>query len=248
MKKILGFVFSCIAAICLTTAAMMTWQHASTEDAYQQLSMEKTSDDNGDQASRSNRETAIDWTELQRQNREVVGWLSVEGTSIDYPVVQTTDGTPAGFYLDHDFWKAPNSSGCPYLDQRTHPEGSHIMIFGHQIGSSGQMFTALRRAWDDNVFQAIGELQWSTPRGSERFKPLCALKVDQHFKPIQSFSFDGRASLREWLREVEHHAAARANNSEELIENAARVTTLVTCSSPIPGTEERTLVLFSTTT
>ena len=52
--------------------------------------------------------------ELQKENKEIIGWLEIEGTSINYPVCQTTDND---YYLTHNYKKEESSSGSLFLDK-----------------------------------------------------------------------------------------------------------------------------------
>lgn len=239
MRRVLAFFLICATGICATTAAMIVWQDIALEQSYRSLSLSAVSDTN-----KAADNLSVNWDVLYDQNDEVVGWLSVNGTPIDYPVVQTRGDTPAGFYLSHDFWRNPSGNGCLYLDDRSTLEGEHLMVFGHQTGFSNRMFSSLRRAWDARTFHSIGEARWSTPNQDSTFQPLCALKVNEDFDLIQQFSFEGEADVKTWLNRLLQHTATAATNAETLIQGAKQVLTLVTCADTIPGTNERTLVVF----
>ena len=57
----------------------------------------------------------VDWDYWLSVNPDIVAWVSVPGTEIDYPVVQASADDPT-FYLDHDVYHGWNPYGCPYLD------------------------------------------------------------------------------------------------------------------------------------
>ena len=54
-------------------------------------------------------------TELYRQNNDLVGWICVEDTNINYPVMQTVDNP--NYYLKRGFDKEYSSYGCPYVQE-----------------------------------------------------------------------------------------------------------------------------------
>lgn len=60
------------------------------------------------------RESARDLSKLYAQNSDLIGWIQIEDTKIDYPVMQTPDDPE--FYLHMDFNKEPSVSGTPFLD------------------------------------------------------------------------------------------------------------------------------------
>lgn len=78
---------------------------------------------------------------LYEQNDELIGWLSIEGTSIDFPVMQCEDDE---YYLKHDFYKKEDKHGVPYVRARADVDtpGTNFIIYGHNM-FDGSMFAAL---------------------------------------------------------------------------------------------------------
>lgn len=83
----------------------------------------------------------VDFEQLAQINPEIVGWIYIEGTNINYPVVQGSDND---YYLDHLFDRTWNSSGCIFLDAACEPDfsGRHSIIYGHNMKNK-TMFHAL---------------------------------------------------------------------------------------------------------
>ena len=131
----------------------------------------------------------IDWPSLRKENPDVVGWLTVEGTSISYPVTSERGEHAGGWYLKHDFWGRASTLGCPYIDPRCTTEASHILIYGHTVDAPDSMFTPLSHAYEQQTFSLIGDAHWSTPEhGDATFKPLMAINVDALYPDIQQWS------------------------------------------------------------
>lgn len=189
---------------------------------------------------------AIGWDALLAQNPETAAWLAVEGTGIDYPVVMPGEDKPDGWYLRHDFWGADSYIGCPYLDRRSEADGRHMLVYGHHLGLSGQMFSSIYDAYGQERFDSIGKAIWSTPDGGVTdFTPLMAMSVDKGYAPIQEFEFATVGELQSWLEDMKGDATAVSPDANALIDGASRVLTLVTCSSPIGGQRARTLLIFA---
>ena len=78
---------------------------------------------------------------LYNKNKNLIGWLKIDDTIVDYPVMQTADNE---FYLDHDIEQKPDKNGTLFLDAAcdiTLPSTNYI-IYGHNM-RSGKMFGAL---------------------------------------------------------------------------------------------------------
>ena len=75
-------------------------------------------------------------------NNETIGWLTVNNTNIDYPVVKHSDND---FYLKHDFNKEQNRYGWLFADYQNKitPLDQNTIIYGHDSGSV--MFSGLYR-------------------------------------------------------------------------------------------------------
>lgn len=84
---------------------------------------------------------ADDYQKSRNQNADVVGWISIPNTRIEYPVVRTTDNE---YYLTRDIEHNRSKSGTVFMDFRNTDTDSarHILIYGHNM-RNGSMFHAL---------------------------------------------------------------------------------------------------------
>lgn len=72
----------------------------------------------------------VEFSSLQEKNNEVVGWVQIPNTNIDYPFVKHNDNS---FYLNHSFDKSYNQAGWPFLDYRNSNifEDQNTIIYAH---------------------------------------------------------------------------------------------------------------------
>lgn len=93
-----------------------------------------------------------EYAELYRQNSDLVGWIRIEDTNINYPVVQSKD--EPNFYLKHGFDKEYADCGCPYVQENCDVQkpSDNLVIYGHHM-KSGSMFADLER-FKDKDFQS----------------------------------------------------------------------------------------------
>ena len=94
----------------------------------------------------------VDFNSLLQANDEVVGWIKVNNTNIDYPVVKHGDND---YYLNHSFDKSYNSAGWIFMDYRNDVANldNNTIIYGHgrRDGSMfGSLTKALDREWINN--------------------------------------------------------------------------------------------------
>jgi|GEM_PF-4107813 len=81
------------------------------------------------------------YQELYLQNEDMVSWISIAGTTINYPVMQSRNNP--NFYLKHNFEKEYSYLGTPYVQENCDiAESDNLVIYGHHI-KGGKMFGAL---------------------------------------------------------------------------------------------------------
>lgn len=94
------------------------------------------------------------YKEIYEMNNHVVGWIKMEGTQMDYPVMQTPE--EPNFYLYRNFDKADSTRGCIYAREvcDINEPSDNITLFGHNM-ADGSMFACLnaytsKAAWENN--------------------------------------------------------------------------------------------------
>ena len=78
------------------------------------------------------KQTVVDFKALKKINQEIVAWIRIPDTSIDYPVVQGNDDS---YYLTHTFKKTEHVAGAIFLDSDNNADFSDDknIIYGHNI-------------------------------------------------------------------------------------------------------------------
>ena len=81
---------------------------------------------------------------LYLENSDMVGWIRIDGTDIDYPVVQRVD--EPNYYLKHDFAGRYTDYGCPFMqaDCDALAPSDNLIIYGHNM-KDGSMFADLAK-------------------------------------------------------------------------------------------------------
>jgi len=94
----------------------------------------------------------VDLTELKKKNSDTIGWINVNNTNINYPIVHYTDND---FYLHHSYDKTKNEAGWIYLDYRNNGKltDRNNIIYGHYRKDKTMFATllnALNYSWYTN--------------------------------------------------------------------------------------------------
>ena len=117
-----------------------------------------------------NSSNSINFDGLEEINKDVVGWIQVDGTNINYPIVQTTDNS---YYLNHSFSKEENKSGWIFLDYRNDINNfdKNTIIYGHSRYDSS-MFGSLRNCLKKSWFNSSKnrEVHLTTKSGNTTWK------------------------------------------------------------------------------
>ena len=102
-----------------------------------------------------------EYQELYLQNNDMVGWIKVEDTKINYPVMQSKDNP--NFYLKHGFDKAYTDYGCPYVQENCDMElpSDNIIIYGHHM-NDGSMFAGLMKFKDKSFWEKHKTIRFDT--------------------------------------------------------------------------------------
>lgn len=98
----------------------------------------------------------FDYDSLLTINSDCIGWIRIDGTDIDYPVVQAADNS---FYLHHNFNQESAICGAIFMDYRNDIDLSreHLILYGHQM-KDGSMFKQLNGYKDKDFYKEHPEI------------------------------------------------------------------------------------------
>lgn len=127
-----------------------------------------------------------EYREPYRQNPDLVGWVRIPGTAIDYPVVQSPYSP--GYYLTHDFYGAENSWGCIYLAEGCDPAspGDNLILYGHHM-ADGSMFAGLMDYRSPDFREANPRIFFDTLGERRTYRIFAVFAVDPEEFPYHRF-------------------------------------------------------------
>lgn len=98
---------------------------------------------------------------LYTQNSDLAGWIQIDGTNINYPVMQSKHDPD--FYLKHNFEKADSPHGCPYVQANCDLQtpSDNILVYGHNM-KDGTMFSDLLQYKRESFWQQHRIIRFDT--------------------------------------------------------------------------------------
>lgn len=179
----------CIAAaVCLLGAAAFCGYHiyehyaheAEQTEAFEQIAdkVEQAQEDESQapEIPLTEEETILpEYGELFLQNTDMVGWISIAGTKLNYPVMQTPN--EPNFYLKHNFEKEYSDLGTPYIQENCNiAESDNIVIYGHHI-KGGKMFGVLEDYKSKSFYEKHKTIQFNTLTEQGEYEIVAVFKT-----------------------------------------------------------------------
>lgn len=184
----------------------------------------------------------VDFDALAEINPDIVAWIYVPNTNINYPVVQGDDNSE---YLYRLFDGTSNSSGSIFLDADAAAPGivdEQTPVYGHHMNNRS-MFYEIDDTVDQAAFDKIEAVYYITRDATYRCTPLMTCVIDETFVDARRANFSDTHSLADYLREMHADMRAEADDAEERIATVDQVLTLITCSGELPGADRTVMVL-----
>lgn len=108
-------------------------------------------------------------------NTDCIGWLSIDGTNISYPVMHTPSDPQK--YLRQNFYGKYSQSGVPFLDGQCSTNGGNLIIYGHNM-KNGTMFSDLKKYLNTDFLNAHRTVRLETADGVQTFTVTEVLKTN----------------------------------------------------------------------
>lgn len=112
---------------------------------------------------------------LIAENSDCIGWLSIDGTNISYPVMHTPSDPQK--YLRRNFYGKYSQSGVPFLDGRCDLQSTNLIIYGHNM-RNGTMFSDLKKYVNRDFLNAHRTVKFETADGVQTFTVAEVLKTN----------------------------------------------------------------------
>lgn len=248
IRKIVVVLLSLVAVGTLFMGVKEIWQEKKDQDAFEalqkqieQAKKESISEDNSEihQEQKPLQEMAVEsepqilpsYRDLHKQNNDMVGWIKIEGTALNYPVMFTPSDPM--YYLRRGFDKASSYAGTPFVgeDNEMEPLSDNLIIYGHNM-KNGTMFHTLTQYKNKDFYQKHPTLQFDTLYEKGIYDILAVFPVDvtageEHFEFYQTLNFEDHQAFDNYINQCKalayYDTGVEASFGDQLV-------TLCTCS------------------
>lgn len=171
-RKLTIVLCSAAAVLCLGYVGVYSWFNQRTSNTYEELSALKekaaaasptasaaqpqyTLDEKTEE-----KEVLEEYKNLLNKNKKLIGWVKIDDTNIDYPVMQTSDNE---YYLDHNLNQEYDKNGSIFMDKDCDvlKPSTNYIIYGHHM-RSGQMFGGLDKYEKESYYEEHPYIQFDT--------------------------------------------------------------------------------------
>ncbi|MEC0228839.1 class B sortase [Paenibacillus alba] len=179
---------------------------------------------------------SINWNSLLAINKEIVGWLHIDGTSVEYPVVQHKDNE---YYLHKDAAGHESIYGSIFMDYRVdlNQQQRNTIIYGHNM-IDGSMFGSLQNYKNKDFFLANRDILLETIDKKTSWEIFSVYTIDAS-KDTVDISYDNAQTFRQAIDQYRQKSLFQA---PVIPQKEDEILTLVTCSNE---TDDTRLVLHA---
>jgi len=165
---------------------------------------------------------------LQEKNSDVIGWIYIYDTKVDYPILQSKDNS---YYLNHNVKKEYTPAGSIFMDYRNDPlaidnsTDNNIVLYGHRMKNS-QMFGTLKKFSNKEYFNSKYPIALILNDKEYYFEVFSSYITSSDDNYIQT-KFDNKEEFNKFIEKVSNKSHSKVDTNKDLIDN---ILTLSTCS------------------
>ena len=170
--------------------------------------------------------------QLQEQNADIVGWLEIENTNINYPVLQGTDNS---YYMTHNYKKEKSKNGAIFLDANYNWNipSNNLLIYGHNLGN-GMMFQELLKYEKKSFYSQHPIIRFTTAEEDAQYEIISVFKSRVYYKSERNvfryYQFINNESEKEYNQFVKNAKNASLYPIDATASYGDQLITLSTCS------------------
>ena len=171
--------------------------------------------------------------ELQKENSDIVAWIEIEDSKINYPVLQGEDND---YYMTHTYKKEYSKDGSLFLDKNYdwNKPSSNLLIYGHNNIGSKEMFVDLMKYEDEEYYNNHKTIRFTTAEEDAEYEIIAVFKSRVYYKSekdvFRYYFFIDAENEQEFNEYVQNSKESSLYNIEATAEYGDQLLTLSTCS------------------
>ena len=176
-------------------------------------------------------ERMLQLKELKKVNEDIIGWLEIDNTKINFPVLQGSDNE---YYMTHTYKKEYSKDGSIFLDKDYdwNIPSSNLLIYGHN-NKNGNMFQDLLKYEDENYYKEHSYIRFTTVNDDSQYEIISVFKSRVYYKSEQNvfryYFFINAANEEEYNYYVEESKKASLYDTGKTAIYGEQLLTLTTC-------------------
>lgn len=185
-----------------------------------------------EQVTEQRTERMLQVEELKKKNQDIVGWIEIEGTNINYPVLQGTDNQ---YYMKHTYNKENSKDGSIFLDKNYdwNIPSSNLLLYGHN-NKNGTMFQNLLKYKDESFYKEHSNIRFTTIDDDCQYEIISAFLSRVYYEDEQNvfryYYFINANDETEYNNYIEESKKASLYDTGKSAEYGEQLLTLSTCS------------------
>ena len=220
-----------LLVVALGTAGFIVWQYADAQNRYSQIQSVAGLEVNIPEAVDSSlqlEDLNFDWHALRELNPDVVGWIIIPGTNVNYPIVQGNDNE---YYLYHLFDTTSSGTGSIFADFEGYStlDGQNNLIYGHNMFDSS-MFSDILMYSNQNYFDTHRTVFLCTPERNYELSAVALVNVPENTE-LRKFYFETQEEFTAYLETNLTSPISAVPNLLEQISVMESAYWLVTCDT-----------------
>lgn len=227
LKLIITVILSILLLCAIIYLVLHFYNANKNKDLYNEIEEDKTTEE----LAQVNSEFVEKVKELMQENTDVKGWIRIEDTNINYPLLQTDNND---YYLTHNYKKEYSSYGSIFINCNSNIKdtNSNVIIYGHDM-KDGQMFKDLLKYEDKTFYEQHPTIKIATDENEEEYEIIYVFKSrvfyqneKNVFRFYQYYSFDNETTYNEYLNNCEK---IQLYDTEKTATYGDQLITLITC-------------------
>lgn len=169
------------------------------------------------------------YEELFQQNNDMSGWITIEDTQINYPVMYTPDSPD--YYLNHNFYKESSIYGVPYIAEHCDPfePSDNVIIYGHHM-NNGSMFAGLKNYENQDFYENHKTIHFDTLTENAEYEVIAVFKTTVYDNTgFKYYLFANAEKEKDFADYVEQCKAIALYDTGVTAEYGDKLLTLSTC-------------------